>query len=63
MMNVSKLSASIREEEEIPYPSSPPPFIIITDAHPSSLLDSRWVQVGQTAESFGSSRHAPSFQH
>jgi hypothetical protein len=33
MMNVSKLLASIREEEEIPYPSSPPPFTIITINH------------------------------
>jgi len=33
MMNVSKLSTSIREEEEIPYPSSPPPFTIITTNH------------------------------
>jgi hypothetical protein len=32
-MNVSKLSVSIKEEEEIPYPSFPPPFTIITTNH------------------------------
>jgi len=38
MMNVSKLSTSIREEEEIPYPSSPPPFtIIIANHHDGSI--------------------------
>jgi hypothetical protein len=38
MMNVSKLLASIREEEEIPYPSSPLPFtIIIANHHDGSI--------------------------
>jgi len=33
MMNVYKLCVSIREEEEIPYPRSPPPLTIITTNH------------------------------
>jgi hypothetical protein len=38
MMNVSKLLAAIREEEEIPYPSSPLPFtIIIANHHDGSI--------------------------
>jgi len=40
MMNVSKLSTSIREEDQIPYPSSPPPFTIITaNHHDGSIQD------------------------